>query len=345
MGIITLTPMMVLERLEKDLRMSGQVVGLSSLLHRSEQQVASFLASSTSSSSSTTITAKAVPKHVSSDTRSDTKPRSNLELGQTHTKRRHGGEANKPRPIIPLQQQDLLGRGVSGLPMKETPALVGAKRGHIQCDMDVDDLAYWNDPQGTRDIEFKSHYQTTSTTPDKRYLTFEPDCGGWNNIRMSMEVIFVLAAATGRTLVLPPKTPFYLLGDGEKGARSFGDFFNLLKVKERISVITMKEFVQTEGTRLLSLTPQQQTKLLPVAEMCLHQPKVKSDVSCEYLYHDLLRNKGLQPEIEAETQCLIFSDKVFDGGNLTMEEQDRALQFCGVRITRDIWCVVSYMHP
>ena len=36
-------------------------------------------------------------------------------------------------------------------------------------------------------------------------------CAQWNNIRMCMEVIFVIAAATGRTLVLPPKAPLYLL--------------------------------------------------------------------------------------------------------------------------------------
>lgn len=35
--------------------------------------------------------------------------------------------------------------------------------------------------------------------------------GGWNNIRMCMEIIFIFAAATGRTLVMPPDQPLYLL--------------------------------------------------------------------------------------------------------------------------------------
>lgn len=49
-------------------------------------------------------------------------------------------------------------RGVAGRPMPETPALIGAKRGHIQCDINVDSLAYWNSPQGTRDAEFRSPF-------------------------------------------------------------------------------------------------------------------------------------------------------------------------------------------
>jgi hypothetical protein len=46
---------------------------------------------------------------------------------------------------------------------------------------------------------------------DTKYISFVPDRGGWNNVRMSMEIIFVIAAATGRTLVLPPDQPLYLL--------------------------------------------------------------------------------------------------------------------------------------
>jgi hypothetical protein len=51
-----------------------------------------------------------------------------------------------------------LARGVSGLPMSETPALIGAERGHIECDVDVDELAYWNQPEGKIDNEFKSPF-------------------------------------------------------------------------------------------------------------------------------------------------------------------------------------------
>ncbi len=45
-----------------------------------------------------------------------------------------------------------MARGVAGRPANETPALDGASRAHIECDINVDSLAYWNDPQGTRDL-------------------------------------------------------------------------------------------------------------------------------------------------------------------------------------------------
>lgn len=58
-------------------------------------------------------------------------------------------------------------------------------------------------------------------------MTFEPDHGGWNNIRMSMEVVLVFAFVTGRTLVLPPEQPMYLLNKGsvKDNKLDFGDFF------------------------------------------------------------------------------------------------------------------------
>jgi hypothetical protein len=49
-------------------------------------------------------------------------------------------------------------------------------------------LAYWNSPQGKRDEEFVSPFKVPETPGKTKYLTFEPDGGGWNNLRMSMEV-------------------------------------------------------------------------------------------------------------------------------------------------------------
>ena len=123
--------------------------------------------------------------------------------------------SNAERNFKSERQGRSLARGISGLPLSETPALVGGSRGHIQCEVDVDELVYWNDPQGTRDVNFQSPFTGKSHGGDgeekTKYLTFEPDRGGWNNIRMNLENVFILAAATGRTLVMPPAVPVYLL--------------------------------------------------------------------------------------------------------------------------------------
>lgn len=80
-------------------------------------------------------------------------------------------------------------------------------------------------------------------------MTFEPDHGGWNNIRMAMEVVLVFAYATGRTLVMPPEQGMYLLNKGDSHKDNmlhFSDFFYLHRLKEKMQLIEMKDFLAEE---------------------------------------------------------------------------------------------------
>ena len=52
----------------------------------------------------------------------------------------------------------------------------------------------------------------THSPLSNRYITFEYDHGGWNNARIGMECLIVVAHATGRTIVIPPQQHLYLLG-------------------------------------------------------------------------------------------------------------------------------------
>ncbi len=221
-----------------------------------------------------------------------------------------------------------LARGVSGLPMSQTPALYGAQPGHIDCDVDVGDIAYWNDPQGDRDRNFVSPF----ATPAEHYLTFEPDMGGWNNIRMSMEIIFVLAAVTGRTLVLPPKSPFYLLGMGKKNAKSFGNFFPLdhPDFKKKVNIMTMDEFLEKEKHGLLNLADDIYEKIKPVADACVHTKD--SPINCLVLYEHL-REIGVQPEMEGMKNCLVFDLDHFQGKQMSPDAKNRTQRFCGEKRT------------
>jgi hypothetical protein len=79
-----------------------------------------------------------------------------------------------------------LGRGIAGRSLEETPALQGAQRAHIDCDVNVDSLAYWNDPTGSFDTDFQSPFLAVPPGSDnskEKFITFTPDSGGWNNIR------------------------------------------------------------------------------------------------------------------------------------------------------------------
>ncbi|KAL3785701.1 hypothetical protein HJC23_008734 [Cyclotella cryptica] len=247
-----------------------------------------------------------------------------------------------------------------------TPALIGAKRGTITCpsadasDVHMDELLYWNDPQGKFDVEFVSpfiakQYQSTPKQQQefnqtqqrsnrrRQYVTFEPDRGGWNNIRMAMEIIFVFAAVTGRTLVLPPDTPFYLLGnkEGDRGRKhhGFADFMNLdkMELRREVEIVTMKEFLEREagfadgdsshqqdsGEKLLTIpTGKLGDKIIQSAEQCYYI--AKSDRPCEAIYR-FLKDSAYVPELQAARDCLIFDVPSYNLRNkdpsVTDEEQ------------------------
>lgn len=225
-----------------------------------------------------------------------------------------------------------LARGVNKLPFSRTPALVGAKRGHFECGLPVDEerMVYWNSPQGDRDRKFVTPFKADTT--EEYYLTFQPDPGGWNNIRMSMEILFVFAAATGRTLVLPPKLPMYLLGHGKDNARNFGSFYPLdnPELLDKVKIITMEEFVRRKLPEW-DVSEKEKELLLKVSDKCLHQDS--SDIPCGVL-HKQLRDRGYQPEIKPTDHCLIFDEDVLKSGDPSTVSDDLRMQverFCGAR--------------
>ena len=63
-----------------------------------------------------------------------------------------------PTEIGSKNIEQKVGKRVPPLPMSETPALNGAKKGTIECEVDVSSLVYWNDPQGSRDVDYVSPF-------------------------------------------------------------------------------------------------------------------------------------------------------------------------------------------
>lgn len=122
-------------------------------------------------------------------------------------------------------------------------------------DQEAAEMIYWKDIPG--DALHKSPFHHTARLGEQQqavpeqYVTFEPDVGGFNNIRMSFETVTALAFAMGRTLVLPPEDKMYLLNHGKsKNHRrefSFAHFYNLEAIHEEhvgVNIITMQEFLE-----------------------------------------------------------------------------------------------------
>lgn len=112
------------------------------------------------------------------------------------------------------------------------------------------EMVYWEDiPE---DSKFVSKFKRPG-----QYMTFESDHGGWNNLRMEMETCLAIAAATGRTLVLPPEEGMYLLhheeghkGKKQKNSFSYKNFFHMESIANEhvgLEVISMDEFLTREG--------------------------------------------------------------------------------------------------
>jgi len=110
------------------------------------------------------------------------------------------------------------------------------------------EMVYWKDiPE---DASYVSPFREAG--PATKYLTFEPDEGGFNNIRMSMETAVAMAHAMGRTLVMPPDQRMYLLGKTDKHSKntlSFEDFYHFDSVALEhagVEVISTEEFLERE---------------------------------------------------------------------------------------------------
>ena len=85
---------------------------------------------------------------------------------------------------------------------------------------------------------------------DRRYVVFQPDLGGWNNIRMALEVVILYALVTGRILVMPPHTVLYLLNGNKKwdaNKSTMDDYldFERMKAHDGLEVMEMDEFLTT----------------------------------------------------------------------------------------------------
>jgi hypothetical protein len=109
-------------------------------------------------------------------------------------------------------------------------------------------LQYWHETDKLADLA--EVHKAFKPDPNK-YITFETDFGGFNNIRLGLEQVVLAAIVTGRTLVLPPKTGWYLIDwgpiqrDNKIGGKSrFHDFWDIPDLKKWIPVLEAEDFAR-----------------------------------------------------------------------------------------------------
>ena len=79
--------------------------------------------------------------------------------------------------------------------------------------------------------------------PDK-FIIFNYDIGGFNNIRISFEVIIILAKLLGRVLIVPPKTNMYLL---DKNTDIF-DYYSINNLSHYIKICNYQDITKNIKT-------------------------------------------------------------------------------------------------
>eukprot|EP00579_Thalassiosira_antarctica_P011230 CAMPEP_0201923208 /NCGR_PEP_ID=MMETSP0903-20130614/11017_1 /ASSEMBLY_ACC=CAM_ASM_000552 /TAXON_ID=420261 /ORGANISM="Thalassiosira antarctica, Strain CCMP982" /LENGTH=484 /DNA_ID=CAMNT_0048460485 /DNA_START=227 /DNA_END=1681 /DNA_ORIENTATION=+ len=110
------------------------------------------------------------------------------------------------------------------------------------------EMVYWSDIPADRTFTSPFYSNDTATT---KYLTFEPDFGGFNNIRMSFETMILLSHSMGRTLVLPPPSSIYW----SNKLFSFEEFYDLENISSEhagLDIITMEHYLKLTEIMLTS---------------------------------------------------------------------------------------------
>jgi len=187
-----------------------------------------------------------------------------------------------------------------------------------------DATKFWRDLPFDREYYQDMCHQKTGGKSHEKYLSFEYDHGGWNNIRMGYETTLVIAMATCRKLVIPPEQDLYLLNkDAKKRKHSFWDFydFDALNAAFPGAVIKFEDFVEVERANLKPLPDNLGGKLRGPGERGgqIHGP-----------VWDYLRDTSLVRKWDGATNCLYFPEdsNIREFDKLPQHEKDYVKQKC-----------------
>jgi len=141
-------------------------------------------------------------------------------------------------------------------------------------------MSYWRTDEESKDrAEDKNK---------ERYLLFDPDNGGLNNLRIGWEMAGLIAQQSKRRLVLPPPGHVYLIDEGAHTS-SIEDFLNLELLKKGTPTDTFCEFVDQNAERfklpkctdLLAAGPRTAQKWQGIAERAFKTVSGPTKVECD----------------------------------------------------------------
>lgn len=129
--------------------------------------------------------------------------------------------------------------------------------GGPQNEAEYSELIYWRDipsDAAYSSPNYNAQIQESNAGSFNRikYLTFEMDGSGWNNIRLGFENMILLAHSMGRTLVMPPKRQIAHGMPDTSGRKiiSFDDFYDIEAINAKhkgLNIISMDEFLEREA--------------------------------------------------------------------------------------------------
>ena len=111
-----------------------------------------------------------------------------------------------------------------------------------------------------------------------KYISFDWWWGGWNNIRMTYELVGALSYVTGRTIILPPKG--YCLFLSEHNDKS--TFFDMWKLLDKEAFLSQFNCIEYEDSILTKYSSKQQ-----------YFNEINKDIHC-VLFNDEYTNWGPQ---------------------------------------------------
>lgn len=113
----------------------------------------------------------------------------------------------------------------------------------------TDEMMYWSDIPS--DARFVSPFKSLDLKEGReKFITFEPDVGAFNNMRMAWENIVALAVSTGRTLVMLPERYMPMIAEGTKGQKNeftFKDFYLMQEIEQEhpgLKIMGMEQFLR-----------------------------------------------------------------------------------------------------